>query len=83
MRFTVLWLRSAEDELVDLWLNAWNRNSVSASANKIDQQLADDAPNKGEEISEGLRAFAAPPLRVLFTVQEDDRIVEVLQVKRM
>jgi len=32
-------------------------------------------------LSEALRAFVAPPLRVLYTVREDDRIVEILRVR--
>jgi hypothetical protein len=35
------------------------------------------------EVSEGLRAFFAPPLRILFTVEEGDRLVEVVRVTRL
>jgi hypothetical protein len=36
---------------------------------------------KGVELSEGLRALSQPPLRVLFSVNDLDRLVEVLRVR--
>ena len=82
-RYTVVWEQGSQSELADLWLNAPDRNAVTAAACAIDQELAVDAATKGVELSEGLRAFFAPPVRVLFTVREDDRIVEVLRVRRL
>jgi len=81
-RYTVVWPGSSQDELAEIWLNVDDRNSVTAAVQVIDKQLAEDAPTKGIELSEGLRAFYEKPLRVLFAVREDDRIVEVLRVRR-
>ena len=82
IRFTVVWVRDAQDELADAWLSAPDRNAISDAANLIDSELAVDAAAKGIELSEGIRALFAPPLRVLFTVNGEDRIVEVLRVRR-
>jgi len=82
-RYTVVWVESALDELADLWLAAPDREAITAAADAIDQELAVDAPSKGIELSEGLRALFSPPLRILFTVREVDRIAEVLRVKRL
>jgi len=67
--------------LAELWLNAADRNAVAAAAHAIDQELCGDAPEKGTDLSEGLRSICAPPLKAIFTVREDDRIVEVLRVR--
>ena len=64
-RYTVVWSKSALDELVD------------------DRHLADAPLTKGVELREGLRAFFAPPLRVLYSVRDDDRVAEVLRVKTL
>ena len=80
-RYTVVWEQSALDELTDLWLESPDRNAVTAAAHAIDQTLVRDASTKGTELSEGLRAVFLPPLRRLFTVREEDRIVEVLRVR--
>ncbi len=81
IRYTVVWHREGRDELAEIWTDAQDCNAVTAAADLIDQQLADDAAKKGTELSEGLRALFVPPLRVLFVVREDDRVVEVLWVK--
>ena len=80
-RYTVVWPQSALDELAHIWLNSNDRNAVTSAAHRIDRELAEDAPQKGLELDQGLRAFYAEPLRVLCAVREDDRIVEVLRVK--
>ena len=80
-RYIVVWVQSAQDELADLWMNAPNRNAVTTAAHAIDQGLGEDARDKGGELSEGLRSLFAPPLKAIFTVREDDRIVEVLRVQ--
>ena len=81
MRYTVVWTQSARDELAELLLNSSNRRAVSSAADAIDKRLSEDATAKGTEISEGLRAILAPPIRVLFAVSEQDLVVEVLRVR--
>ena len=83
IRYTVVWPKSVQDELAELWIGAPDRDAVAAAANAIDVQLTEDATTKGVELSEGLRAFFAPPLRVLCAIREDDRIVEVVRVRRV
>ena len=81
-RFTVVWVQSALDDLAEIWLEASDRNSVSKSADDIDRELAQDAPEKGNELREGLRSLLAPPLKVIFSVREPDRVAEVLVAKK-
>jgi len=80
-RYTVVWVQSAQDELAELWLSAPNRNAVTTAAHAIDEKLGEDAADKGSELSEGLRSLFEPPLKVIFTVSEDDRVAEVLRVR--
>jgi plasmid stabilization system protein ParE len=82
MRCTVVWLEDAQSDLAHIWLSEVDRNLVNLAAAAIDQELAIDPSTKGVEVSEGLRAYFAPPLRILYLVREQDRIVEVLRVKR-
>jgi len=83
IRYTVVWPAGSQDELAELWVAAPDRDAITAAAHAIDVDLSEDATVKGVELSEGLRALFAPPLRVLFAVREDDRLVEVLRVKRL
>lgn len=83
IRCTVVWVESSQNELAELWMDGPGRDAITAAARDIDQALAIDPQNKGSELSEGLRAMFSPPLRVIFAVRPDDRIVEVLRVKRL
>jgi hypothetical protein len=65
------------------WVDARNRNAITASAYLIDVELSQDAATKGAEIAEGLRAFSSAPLLVHFPVDDDDRSVGGLRVKRL
>jgi plasmid stabilization system protein ParE len=82
-RYTVVWAAAAQGELTEIWINARDRNEVTAAVRALDHQLAGDAPLQGADVSEGLRALVVPPLKVLFAVREADRIVEVLLVRRL
>ena len=83
IRYTVVWPKAAQDELAELWIAAQDRDAIASAANSIDAELSENAPVKGVELSEGLRALFAPPVRVLFAVRDEDRVVEVLRVRRL
>jgi len=80
-RYTVVWVKSAEDELVELWLASSDRTAVAAATHEIDRQLTTGPALKGESVKEGLRALNVPPVRVLYSVNDHDRIVEVALVR--
>ncbi len=82
MRYTVLWSPEAEDQLAEIWLEAADRNAVTAVQATIDEELATDPESKGKEASEGLRRFKVEPLIVLFEIQLGDRSVKVTAVRR-
>lgn len=80
IRFTVVWLREALEDLAAIWTSATNRAAVTTAANLVDVHLRVNPLLEGEELSEGLRILELPPIRVIFAVREDDRTVEVYRV---
>jgi plasmid stabilization system protein ParE len=80
-RHTVVWHLDVQDDLAETWLNSLDREAVAKAADEIDRALATDPLEQGGELSEGLRFFLAPPLRVLYAVRQEDRIVEILRVR--
>ena len=46
IRYTVVWNRSAQDELAELWMNARDRHAVTAAAHVMDVELAQAAVAK-------------------------------------
>ena len=79
-RFTVVWTQRASDQLAQLWLDSDKREAVTSAADAIDRQLRDDPDDKGSIATEKTREFFEPPLRILFSVREPDRIVEVIRI---
>jgi plasmid stabilization system protein ParE len=82
MRYTVVWLQDALDDLTWLWLAADDRAAVTAATARVDSILSSSATSVGEPVTEGLLRLVAPPLTIFFCVRHDDRIVEVVRVRR-
>ncbi len=80
MKWTVLWVPDAEQELVEIWLASADRNRVTAAANEIDGRLRIDPENQGESREQSLRVLLVPPLGVDVEVRPQDRAVQVLAV---
>jgi plasmid stabilization system protein ParE len=80
MRYTVLWVRRAEEDLAAIWTGAANRNAIASAANTIDALLREDPESRGESRQGALRILFVPPLGVDFEVFEEDRLVRVLGV---
>jgi mRNA-degrading endonuclease RelE of RelBE toxin-antitoxin system len=78
---TVVWVESAEQELASIWLALPDRNKVSKATHQIDQALKRDAIGEGIKLCEGLYAIERPPLRALYEILSDDKVVRVLKVK--
>jgi hypothetical protein len=82
--YTVGWVRSALDELADIWSQAdiGDRTAISWSANSIDKLLSLNPSEQGESRPKGRRILVQLPLVVQFEIVEQDRFVRVLQVRR-
>jgi len=82
VNYTVIWLESAEVELADLWLNAPDRERVTAAAHELDIRLGANPGIEGESRKGNRRILLVAPLGVTYEVHPDDRLVRVLEVWR-
>ena len=80
-RYKVVWLKPAQDQLAELWLKSASRSHVTSAASTIDRNLQISPKKVGAEISEGLRELRVGPLRILYSVDDDEKRVEVASVK--
>ncbi len=81
MKYTVVWLKAAQDLLATIWLNSANRQDIADAANVIDAQLRVDPYAYSESRStENDRILLFPPLGVAFDVSDADRLVTVYAV---
>jgi hypothetical protein len=79
MRYTVTWHRSALNQLATLWTSSASRGSFATAVELVDQLLGDDPGSEGEAFY-GDRLLVAEPLMVTFKIEENDRIVVILDV---
>jgi plasmid stabilization system protein ParE len=81
--FQVFWSPRANGEMADIWVNASNRNAITAAVDSIDRALRDEPGTQGESREDDERVLFVSPLTVDFRVSEDDRRVEVLSVRQV
>ena len=78
MNCTVIWNRQAESGLADAWLDAADREAVTAASAKLDEGLSDTPFEVGSPRGSSVRRFAIiPPLGITFDIIEDDKKVIV------
>jgi mRNA-degrading endonuclease RelE of RelBE toxin-antitoxin system len=80
-RYTLTYSTVAQAEMARAWLTASNRQAVTDAIDGAERELSRDANDKGVEVSEGLRRLDIPPVRLQFSVEEDDRTVTVWSVR--
>lgn len=83
MKYTVVWIPAAEAQLATIWINSIDRSAVTAAADTIDDSLRTDPILRGETLRRTIRVMVEEPLQVKYSVDEDDRIVRVLNVQRL
>jgi plasmid stabilization system protein ParE len=81
MKYTVVWHRTAEAKLADIWNQASDRQAVSDAANAIDRILCYSPESRGRPLHRD-RVFIQKPLAVIFSVFPEKGRVEILQVWR-
>lgn len=80
MIWTVIWSRSAKNELARLWTDADDPQSITDSSDRIDLELKVDAHLKGIPFGTG-RVYSDDPLAVLYELDLGDCKVNVIAVK--
>lgn len=80
-RHSVIWDDEAVSSLAFIWLEATNREQIRHAVDSIDTQLAADPIGNSKPLSEGLRAIDVPPIRAVFSVDADGRIVDLVRLR--
>jgi hypothetical protein len=78
--YTVVWRDEALNELASIWVKAPVRNEITIAVDLIDAELSEDPASKGKAMLIGLLKYVAPPLQVLYEVENDERLARVLAV---
>jgi hypothetical protein len=76
-KYKVIWLPSADDQLMVYWMAAKDRDAVAAAQYLIDKQLERDPRHLGQELSEGLWKIYLAPLLAFYEIDEPNGRVVV------
>ena len=83
MTYTVVWRRSAERTLAEIWTSADDRQTVRDAADAIDALLRASPLEVGESRVANTRILTVLPLSVYYDIHEADRLVAVWAVWRV
>lgn len=80
MKYSVIWKRSAENDLASIWIAAANRQAITDAVEALEREAATNPLNLGESREENTRVAFRGPLGIQFEVLDSDRLVTVLAV---
>jgi hypothetical protein len=80
--YRVRWTRNASNQLAAIWTNATDQTAVTTSSHQIDQALASNPENQGEERPNNRRVLLAAPLFVFYRINNAQNTVTVSFVGR-
>ena len=81
IRYSVLWRQEAENELAALWCDFPNRHEIAQAADRLDDELRDNAYEKGLDLPDGVKSLTCSPLTAYFRVDEADRKVFIEAIR--
>ena len=78
MKYTVIWSPQAESALAEAWLDAANRNAVSAASSTLERAIGKFPLRVGRPLASSVNRIAViSPLEIAFDIIEDDKKVIV------
>ena len=77
---TVVWDKSAETELGNIWFASGQSERITEASYEIDRDLRDDAERHGSPLAEGLFVIERPPSRAAFVISAEDMLVRVVSL---
>lgn len=81
MNFTVRWESDAKVERHRVWAVAADPAAMRKAAEQAEILLAGNPEQLGSHMSEGLRKLVISPIAVYFTIDHDDRLVQIENVE--
>ena len=80
MKYSVVWVHTAEKSLANIWIESADRSAVTSAARQIDLALETDPTDVGESRDGNHRVAFEPPLACTFSIHPAAKLVRVLRV---
>jgi hypothetical protein len=81
MKYQIIWLPDAEEELTQIWLEAVDKAAVTQAVYDIEQALKFNPLEHGESRGGTHRAISAGPVVVAYEPFPDDLRVQIISIK--
>ena len=83
MNYDVILSLEAVEDVLRITMSSQSKVSVVNATKQVRVALKDDPADSGEHLSEGLYFIDRDPLRAFYTIDFDERIVEIVNVKEV
>ncbi len=83
MNYDVVLSLEAVQDVLRITISSQSKVSVVNATKQIQVALKDDPADSGEHLSEGLYFIDRDPLRAFYTIDVDEMIVEIVNVKEV
>ena len=83
MTYEVVLSMDAVEDVVRITMGSGSKSEVVAASKQIQDALRSDPSVAGEHLSEGLYFVDREPLRAFFTIDFDEMLVEIVNVKEV
>ncbi len=83
MSYEVLLSMDAVEDVIRITMASGSKSEVVNASTQIQDALRSDPAAAGEHLSEGLYYIDREPLRGFFTIDVDEMLVEIVNVKQV
>ncbi len=83
MNYDVVLSMDAVEDVLRITMASGSKSDVISASKQIQEALRSDPAAVGEHLSEGLYFIDREPLRGFFTIDVDERSVEIVNVKQL
>jgi hypothetical protein len=83
VNYDVVLSMDAVEDVLRITMASGEKSEVVNASKQIQEALRSDPVAAGEHLSEGLYFIDREPLRGFFTIDVDDMLVEIVNVKRV
>jgi hypothetical protein len=81
--YEVLLSMDAVEDVLHITMASGSKSEVIKASTQIQEALRSDPSAAGEHLSEGLYFIDREPLRGFFTIDNDEMLVEIVNVKQV
>ena len=83
MSYKVVWEDNARREIATEFVKGNDKVAMIDAAYQLDRALESDPGGNGHSLSEGLYYIDRPPLRAIYSIDEDAKRVDVVRIRRI